>query len=157
VEGGIDMARRYLTSTCIGILVVSDHDAAPPSPLLLTADEERIKSLSFERCNFSMGGRKALEETLSRCIFAQLFIECSKLPGWQLNDDFLHALCLSGCVLVDFACNAPITGDEKFAVTDEGILDYCFSSDVGARKDRARTLYVTRDSITPALAKKCVQ
>lgn len=52
VVGGIDMARRYLTSCFIRILVVSDHYDAPPNPQLLAAHEERINCISFERCNF---------------------------------------------------------------------------------------------------------
>lgn len=77
--------------------------------------------------------------------------------GWQVSDDVLHRLCYTGCVLVDFAGNAPLTANDKYAVTDEGILDYCFSSDLGAMQDGARTLSVTEASITPALAKKCIQ
>ncbi|KAH7715412.1 hypothetical protein AAVH_17184 [Aphelenchoides avenae] len=157
VEGGIDMARRYLTYTYIGILVVSDHDIALPNPQLLTAHEEHISCLSFERCNFTIGEGNALDKTLFGCRIGQLFIETSKLPGWQVNDEFLHKTCYAGCCLVDFAGNAPLTEDELYAVTDEGILSYCFSSDLGAMKDRGRTLSVTDASITPALAKKCIQ
>lgn len=69
----------------------------------------------------------------------------------------MHKTCYAGCCLVDFAGNAPLTEDELYAVTDEGILSYCFSSDLGAMKDRGRTLSVTDASITPALAKKCIQ
>ncbi|KAH7687827.1 hypothetical protein AAVH_40620, partial [Aphelenchoides avenae] len=76
---------------------------------------------------------------------------------WQLNDDRLRDLCRVGCHLVDFAGTAPLSDDEKYAVTDEGILDYCFSSDLGALKDRGRYLAVTEASTTPALLKKCIQ
>ncbi|KAH7708465.1 hypothetical protein AAVH_24289 [Aphelenchoides avenae] len=157
VEDGIDMARRFLTTTCIRILVVSDHDAALPKPQLLTAQEKLIKYLSFERCNFNVGEDNALEKTLFGCCFGQLFIQTSKLPGWQLNDALLYKICYSGCALMDFSGNAPLTANEKYAVTNEGILDYCFSSDVGIMKARGRTLAVTEASITPALAKKCIQ
>ncbi|KAH7724335.1 hypothetical protein AAVH_08223 [Aphelenchoides avenae] len=121
------------------------------------AHEYRIDCLSFERCNFNVGGTNALEETLLGCRFPELFIESSKLPGGQLNDGILHKIGHAGCALVDFADNAPLTEDEKYAVTDEGILDYCFSSDLGALKDHGRALYVTDASVTPALAKKCIQ
>lgn len=60
-------------------------------------------------------------------------------------------------MIVDFAGNAPLTANDKYAVTDRGILDYCFSLDLGALKDRGRTLYGTLASITPALAGKCIQ
>lgn len=40
------MAQRYLTSTFIRMLVVSDHDVALPIPQLLTAQEELINCLS---------------------------------------------------------------------------------------------------------------
>lgn len=75
------MARRYLTYTYIGILVVSDHDIALPNPQLLTAHEEHISCLSFERCNFTIGEGNALDKTLFGCRIGQLFIETSKLPG----------------------------------------------------------------------------
>lgn len=85
VDGGIDMARRYLTSCFVRILVVSDHSVAPPNPQLFTAHEERINCLSFERCNFNVGQDNALEKTLNGCLVGQLFIETSKLPGTFLS------------------------------------------------------------------------
>ncbi|KAH7702429.1 hypothetical protein AAVH_30417 [Aphelenchoides avenae] len=53
VEDCIDMARRYLTSVFIRILVVSDHRDRLPESALLTAYEERINCIVFERCTFN--------------------------------------------------------------------------------------------------------
>ncbi|KAH7714422.1 hypothetical protein AAVH_18241 [Aphelenchoides avenae] len=153
VEGGIDKARRYLTSSFVRILDVKDHYKRLPNPQLLTAREVRIGSLSFERCNFKTGTDNALEQTLLGSRFSQLYVANSKLPGWQVNDDLLHKLCCAGCVLVDLGANAY----PECAVTDAGILEYCFSSDLGALKDRGRTLFMSMPSITPALPAKCIQ
>lgn len=46
----------------------------------------------------------------------------------------------------------------KYEVTDEGILHYCFSSDLGAIKDRGRNLSLKDAAlITPELPAKCIQ
>ncbi|KAH7724333.1 hypothetical protein AAVH_08221 [Aphelenchoides avenae] len=155
VVGGISMARRYLTSAFIRVLVVSDHDAALPNRQLLTAYEEHISCLSFERCNFKIGAGNALEKTVCGCRFRELSVKGVKIEGWQLNNHVLRKIARAGGALVDFDGNLP--GGEKYAATDEGILDYCFSSDLGALKDRGRSLSLEVASITPALVQKCIQ
>lgn len=154
VEGGIQMTQRYLTSTFIRGFDVRDHDVALPNRRLLSAHEQHITRLELFRCNFNVGGGNALEKTLSGCRFGELVDHgTSKFQGWQLNDELLHKLCCDGCALVDF--NQNTVG--RYAVTDEGILDYCFSSDLGAMKDRGRTLLLEDASVTPELPEKCIQ
>lgn len=92
------MARRYLTSTLIRSLVVSDHDAALPKPELFTAHEERIDCLSFERCTFGApthmrvygrtladaltGARgRNIALVVARDDSGQLFVKNRSLPG----------------------------------------------------------------------------
>ncbi|KAH7702430.1 hypothetical protein AAVH_30418, partial [Aphelenchoides avenae] len=159
VEGGIDMARRYLTSTFIRIFVVSDHDVAMPNPQLFTAHEERINRILFERCNFNRRVRSDARASemlvVARDDCGRLFTKNSNFPGSQVTDGLLHILCCAGCELVDFA-RTYTRG--KYLVTDESILEYCFSSDLGAMKDRGHTLSLQdAASVTPELPEKCIK
>lgn len=74
--------------------------------------------------------------------------------GSRVNDDLLHILGCAGCSLAEFHGSWDF---ENYAVTDEGILEYCFSSDLGAMKDRGRTLSLQDAWCTPELPVKCIQ
>lgn len=118
VEGGVNTAHRYLTSTVIGRLVVADYDLHLPNSQLLTAAP--INRLTFYRCNFNIVQDNALEDS------------SSELP---------HTIGCAGCA------RATLCDQEKLALTDEGVLDYSFCADLGSLQARGRTFTLTNASI----------
>ncbi|KAH7716545.1 hypothetical protein AAVH_16041, partial [Aphelenchoides avenae] len=109
--------------------------------------------------NFRQAG--LLDEVISACRFEQFSIKCLYMPDWQINDDFLRRLGRVGCSKVDLSklmSVSPAFSNADFVATDDGILDYCFSPDLGALGSRERTLWVHAGvSIGPTFFKKCIQ
>ncbi|KAH7694181.1 hypothetical protein AAVH_38778, partial [Aphelenchoides avenae] len=81
------------------------------------------------------------------------------LSVWQIDDELLERIRLCGCnETIVYPDDAELPDwDEKFPLTEEGILSYCFTLDDDLPVPQKRALRVTWTIITPAFFKKLVK
>ncbi|KAH7716548.1 hypothetical protein AAVH_16044 [Aphelenchoides avenae] len=163
----VDRAVDYVSYAFVEKFVLScyadDDYGSPilPHRELLAAPDERIKEIHLSDgsrgIDFLKGG--VLEKAICVCRFEQFSTYFHTMPVWLITDDFLRSVARSGCSKVDLSrVTLRSPSDANFLVTDDGILDYCFSSDLGALGSRERTLWINGGmSIGPAFVKKCVE
>ncbi|KAH7725654.1 hypothetical protein AAVH_06836 [Aphelenchoides avenae] len=163
----VDSAVGYVSYAFVEKLVLSCYAREDyylpilPSRELLAAPDEHIKKIHVSggcgNVDFLQGG--VLQEAICVCRFEQFSVNSHDMPDSLISDDFLRRLGRAGCTKVDLSklmFVSPISGN--FAATDDGILDYCFSSDLGALGSRERSLWIAAGvSISPTFVKKCIQ
>lgn len=76
----------------------------------------------------------------------------------QIDDARLVSLRLCGCNVFHVQPDPRhYANDDKFNVTEEGLLNYCFTLDDGLPVPESRTLQMSRVTLTPAFFNKIVQ
>lgn len=117
-----------------------------------------IDKLGFQHCDFNRGEADALSETLNGSTFRGLALISSNVPVWQIGDKRLESLRLRGCTAFHVFSN-PMEPDDhdRFEVTEEGILDYCFTQDDDLPLSVGRALRVPCATMTPAFFSKVVE
>ncbi|KAH7703770.1 hypothetical protein AAVH_29057 [Aphelenchoides avenae] len=148
-------AASYLSSCFVRDFWVHSHYDALPTNTIIAAPA-LIRGLQFERCNFNQGEKDTLSEMLSGSTFQSLELIRSHVPAWQIDNKRLQTLRLGGC---NGICVRDQSDNEKFAVTEEEILSYCFTPRNGASPvPERRFLRISWPSaITPAFFKKAVE
>ncbi|KAH7673124.1 hypothetical protein AAVH_42397, partial [Aphelenchoides avenae] len=135
-------AALYLSSCYVCDFNVYWHRQALPRSEIIAAPA-LIRQLDFRYCNFDKDKKDvkkdSLGETLGGSTFRCLAIFSSSIPGWQIDDTRLELLRLNGCNEIHL-CQDSTT---QFKVTEEGILSYCFTLDVGLPVPESRFLRLT--------------
>ncbi|KAH7702841.1 hypothetical protein AAVH_29997 [Aphelenchoides avenae] len=161
--GGLDGAAGYLSYAYIEKFYISCYSGGDPPILprreLLKAPDQHIVKIHIAGTDVDFCQAGVLEEAICICRFEQFSVYSHDMPDWQISDDFLRRLGQVGCAKVDLSelmFVSPTNGN--YVVTDDGILDYCFSSDLGDLASRERTLWINaRVSIGPTFVKKCIE
>ncbi|KAH7706903.1 hypothetical protein AAVH_25869 [Aphelenchoides avenae] len=144
-------AASYLASCFVLRLSVYRHFSGPPRNVILAAPA-LIRKLHLRHCDFSSEEENTLNKTLSGSTFQCLSVYFSDIPAWQINDDLLESLRLRGCNETEVS---PYAG-EKFHVTEQGILRYCFMLDDDSAKPKTRVLRLTWTKVTPTFFRELV-
>ncbi|KAH7707626.1 hypothetical protein AAVH_25136 [Aphelenchoides avenae] len=154
-DSDVQKAVSYLSSCVVGYFsVFGHHDALPENAII--AAPALIRELNFKSCNFSIGEEDTLSETLMGSTFQRLSFCLADLPVSQIDDKRLLSLRQRGCnELVAF--HSSMDDAEKFHVTEEGMLSYCFTLDDDSPVPESRLLEITSVNITPAFFKKVVE
>ncbi|KAH7699842.1 hypothetical protein AAVH_33049 [Aphelenchoides avenae] len=153
----VQKAVAYLSSCFVAEFNVFAHHGVPPKYPIIAAPK-LIRELGFRFCDFLDNGEEhTLNEMLNGSTFHSLAFGNFYIPGCQIDDKWLESLRLRGCNYVNVGQNTEDESDEKFAVTEEGILSYCFTLDEHLPVPDVRFLRICSVNLTPAFFTKLVE
>ncbi|KAH7709095.1 hypothetical protein AAVH_23646 [Aphelenchoides avenae] len=146
-------AAAYLSSCFVRHFWVHSHYDVLPRNAIIAAPA-LIRELQFERCHFNKGEGDTLSEMITGSTFQFLELSRSHVPAWQIDNKRLETLQLRGC---NGICVRDQPDNEKFTVTEEEILSYCFTPRNGDSPERRFLRISWPSAITPAFFKKAVE
>ncbi|KAH7707038.1 hypothetical protein AAVH_25736 [Aphelenchoides avenae] len=154
-DAGVQKAAAYLSSCFVRHFRVEDYKRTLPRNAVIAAPP-LIHDLEIRGCDFDKGEEDTLSATLTGSTFQGLSLVVNSIPAWQIDDKRLESLRRRGCSEI-WLFNR-LHGDEsKYEVTEEGILNYCFTSDDDLPVPSGRRLGINCSTITPVFFKKLVE
>ncbi|KAH7704191.1 hypothetical protein AAVH_28624 [Aphelenchoides avenae] len=151
-DADVQKAAAYLSSCFVRTFLVYEHTKTLPRNAVIAAPP-LIHDLEIRSCDFDKGQVDTLIATLSGSTFRGLRLDACSIPAWQIDDKGLASLRRRGCNEIRlFNGNVP-----KYEATEEGILNYCFTSDDNLPVPERRCLQIACANITPVFVKKLVE